>query len=229
MEAKRQVYGAVGIDNLAGPSEVLVVADRTARPAWVAVDMLAQEEHGSGAQAVLMADSLVLCVEVEAALERLREAAALAARAGRRRIAAARWDCRRRRRAIPGSGPTIPRRARTSSNWQPRWSTLTPPSTWSFRSPTHATSCPECTRLGRSSSATAPRPLSATTSPAATTCSPQAGRPASRRPCRSTPSCADRPWWRCQPRRSRSHAALGGVGRQRGLHLPPRLRRASRR
>lgn len=57
MEAKRQVYGRVGIDSLAGPSEVLVVADATARPEWVAADLLAQEEHGSGAQAVLMAQS----------------------------------------------------------------------------------------------------------------------------------------------------------------------------
>jgi histidinol dehydrogenase len=76
MEAKRQVYGAVGIDNLAGPSEVLVVADRTARPAWIAADMLAQEEHGSGAQAVLIADSRDLCVEVKEALARLRQAGA---------------------------------------------------------------------------------------------------------------------------------------------------------
>lgn len=72
MEAKRQVYGAVGIDNLAGPSEVLVVADRTARPAWVAADLLAQEEHGSGAQAVLMAETEALCVDVEEAVERVR-------------------------------------------------------------------------------------------------------------------------------------------------------------
>jgi len=89
MEAKRQVYGAVGIDNLAGPSEVLVVADRTARPAWVAADMLAQEEHGSGAQAVLMADSLELCVEVEEALGQLRKAGAPVAMAGTGRPAAA--------------------------------------------------------------------------------------------------------------------------------------------
>ena len=61
MEAKRQVYGSVGIDNLAGPSEVLIVADRTARPDWVAADLLAQEEHGSGATAVLMAESEELC------------------------------------------------------------------------------------------------------------------------------------------------------------------------
>lgn len=61
MEAKRQVYGAVGIDGLAGPSEVIVVADESARPEWVAADLLAQEEHGSGAAAVLVAASEDLC------------------------------------------------------------------------------------------------------------------------------------------------------------------------
>jgi histidinol dehydrogenase len=68
MEAKRQVYGAVGIDSLAGPSEVLVVADGTAHPEWVAADLLAQEEHGSGAQAVLVAETEALCAAVEEAL-----------------------------------------------------------------------------------------------------------------------------------------------------------------
>jgi len=72
MEAKRQVYGVVGIDSLAGPSEVLVVADATASPRWIAADMLAQEEHGSGAQAVLIADSERLCRGVGRALESLR-------------------------------------------------------------------------------------------------------------------------------------------------------------
>ena len=74
-EAKRQVFGTVGIDSLAGPSEVLVVADRSARPEWIAADLLAQEEHGSGAQAVLMADSEALCGAVLQALERLRREA----------------------------------------------------------------------------------------------------------------------------------------------------------
>lgn len=72
MEAKRQVYGSVGIDSLAGPSEVLIVADGTARAEWVAADLLAQEEHGSGAQAVVMADSEDLCLGVIGALHRLR-------------------------------------------------------------------------------------------------------------------------------------------------------------
>jgi histidinol dehydrogenase len=79
MEAKRQVYGSVGIDNLAGPSEVLVVADRTATAAWVAADLLAQEEHGSGATAVLMAESEEGCEAVRQALERLRGEARVAA------------------------------------------------------------------------------------------------------------------------------------------------------
>jgi histidinol dehydrogenase len=68
MEAKRQVYGAVGIDSLAGPSEVLVVADGTANPEWIAADMLAQEEHGSGAEALLVAASSELCESVERAI-----------------------------------------------------------------------------------------------------------------------------------------------------------------
>jgi histidinol dehydrogenase len=71
MEAKRQVYGSVGIDSLAGPSEVLIVADATARPDWVAADMLAQEEHGSGAEALLVAETEEFCRAVEEAAERM--------------------------------------------------------------------------------------------------------------------------------------------------------------
>jgi histidinol dehydrogenase len=52
-EAKRQVMGQVGIDSLAGPSEVLVIADDTGDPAWLAADLLAQAEHGAGAMACL--------------------------------------------------------------------------------------------------------------------------------------------------------------------------------
>jgi histidinol dehydrogenase len=75
MEAKRQVYGSVGIDSLAGPSEVLVVADHTAHPAWTAADLLAQEEHGSGAEAVLVAESRGLCEAVAEAVAAARPAA----------------------------------------------------------------------------------------------------------------------------------------------------------
>ena len=56
-EAKRQVFGTVAIDLLAGPSEVLVIADATADPAFVAADMLAQAEHGPGYQVYLVTDS----------------------------------------------------------------------------------------------------------------------------------------------------------------------------
>lgn len=68
MEAKRQVYGSVGIDSLAGPSEVLIVADSTARPEYIAADMLAQEEHGSGAEALLVAECAEMCEAVERAV-----------------------------------------------------------------------------------------------------------------------------------------------------------------
>jgi histidinol dehydrogenase len=71
VEAKRQVYGTVGIDNLAGPSEVLIVADQTARPRWVAADLLAQDEHGSGASAVMMADTEALCTAVQGEVDAL--------------------------------------------------------------------------------------------------------------------------------------------------------------
>ena len=53
-EAKRQVMGKVRIDGLAGPSEVLIVADAQGRPDWLAADLLAQAEHGSGAMAALL-------------------------------------------------------------------------------------------------------------------------------------------------------------------------------
>ena len=54
--AKRQVFGIVGIDMIAGPSEVLVVADQANDPAWIAADLLAQSEHDTSAQAILITD-----------------------------------------------------------------------------------------------------------------------------------------------------------------------------
>ena len=59
-EAKRQVFGRVGIDGIAGPSEVVILADRTADPRRVAVDLLAQAEHDESAQAILLTDDLAL-------------------------------------------------------------------------------------------------------------------------------------------------------------------------
>jgi histidinol dehydrogenase len=69
-EAKRQVFGHVGIDSIAGPSEVLVIADATARPDWVAIDLLAQAEHDESAQAVLVTPDPALADAVAAAVER---------------------------------------------------------------------------------------------------------------------------------------------------------------
>jgi len=69
-EAKRQVLGAVGIDSIAGPSEVLIVADETADPQWVAADLLAQAEHDPGS-AVLVTPSGQLADAVVAAVDDL--------------------------------------------------------------------------------------------------------------------------------------------------------------
>ena len=55
--AKRQVFGKVGIDMIAGPSEVLVIADKTSRPDWIALDLLSQAEHDENAQSILITDS----------------------------------------------------------------------------------------------------------------------------------------------------------------------------
>jgi histidinol dehydrogenase len=66
--AKRLVFGKVGIDMVAGPSEVLIVADRDANPEWIAADLLAQAEHDAAAQSILMTDSATLAASVETAV-----------------------------------------------------------------------------------------------------------------------------------------------------------------
>ena len=58
VEAKRQVFGMVGIDLLPGPSEIAVIADETARPDWVAADLVAQAEHGPGSQIFFLTPSM---------------------------------------------------------------------------------------------------------------------------------------------------------------------------
>ena len=67
--AKRRVFGTVGIDMIAGPSEVLVVADKDNDPDWIAADLLAQAEHDTVAQSILITDSTDLACEVEKAVE----------------------------------------------------------------------------------------------------------------------------------------------------------------
>jgi histidinol dehydrogenase len=68
--AKRLVFGKVGIDMVAGPSEVLVLADSEANPEWVAADLLAQAEHDAAAQSILITDDGTFADAVAAALER---------------------------------------------------------------------------------------------------------------------------------------------------------------
>ncbi|MEK1872917.1 MAG: histidinol dehydrogenase, partial [Rhizobium altiplani] len=68
--AKRQVFGTVGIDMIAGPSEVLVIADKDNNPDWVAADLLAQAEHDASAQAILATEDAEFARSVEAAVER---------------------------------------------------------------------------------------------------------------------------------------------------------------
>lgn len=68
--AKRMVYGTVDIDKIAGPSEVMVIADRKANPDWIAADLIAQAEHGSGDEsAILLTPSRKLAEKVAAAVE----------------------------------------------------------------------------------------------------------------------------------------------------------------
>jgi histidinol dehydrogenase len=83
--AKRQVFGTVGIDLIAGPSEVLVVADADNEPRWIALDLLAQAEHDTASQSILITDDASFADRVEAAV--VEELATLP----RANIAAASW------------------------------------------------------------------------------------------------------------------------------------------
>lgn len=69
VEAKRQVFGLVAVDLLPGPSEILVIADASARPEWIAADLLAQAEHGTDSVAVLLTPSARLASAVARAAE----------------------------------------------------------------------------------------------------------------------------------------------------------------
>lgn len=68
--AKRQVFGTVGIDSIAGPSEVLVIADADNDPEWIASDLIAQAEHDTAAQSILITDDEAFADAVEAAVAR---------------------------------------------------------------------------------------------------------------------------------------------------------------
>ena len=85
-EAKRQLYGVVGVDMIAGPSEILVVADGANDPAWIAADLLSQAEHDTSAQAILITDDDAFA---EAVLESLATALETLPR---KAIAGASWE-----------------------------------------------------------------------------------------------------------------------------------------
>ena len=85
-EAKRQVFGVVGIDMIAGPSEILVVADNRNDPQWIAADLLSQAEHDQLAQSILITDDASFAEAVEAAVEQQLETLPKAD------IARASWD-----------------------------------------------------------------------------------------------------------------------------------------
>lgn len=70
-EAKRQVFGLVGIDSIAGPSEILVVADDKNHPEWIAWDLLSQAEHDPSAQSILITDSETFAQKVITAIEQI--------------------------------------------------------------------------------------------------------------------------------------------------------------
>jgi histidinol dehydrogenase len=81
--AKRQVFGRVGIDSIAGPSEILIIADSANDPAWIAADLLSQAEHDPSSQSVLITDDAGFADRVEAAVEAQLANLSRAAIAGR--------------------------------------------------------------------------------------------------------------------------------------------------
>ena len=85
-EAKRQLYGVVGIDMVAGPSEILVIADAANDPAWIAADLLSQAEHDPAAQAILITEDEAFARNVEGEIE------ALLGKLGTGTTARASWD-----------------------------------------------------------------------------------------------------------------------------------------
>ncbi len=85
-EAKRQLYGVVGIDMVAGPSEILVIADAENDPEWIAADLLSQAEHDPAAQAILITDDEAFARKVE------REIEALLGKLGTGTTSRASWD-----------------------------------------------------------------------------------------------------------------------------------------
>lgn len=85
-EAKRQVFGKVGIDTIAGPSEILVLADKSNNPEWIAADLLSQAEHDEVAQSILITNDEMFARQVDTAIE------ATLKTLGRQKIASKSWN-----------------------------------------------------------------------------------------------------------------------------------------
>jgi histidinol dehydrogenase len=100
--AKRRVFGTVGIDMIAGPSEILVVADRDNNPDWIAADLLSQAEHDAAAQSILISDDKAFADEVRRAVERQLQ------RLPRAAIARESWEKHGAIILVPDLGAAVP-------------------------------------------------------------------------------------------------------------------------
>jgi len=101
-EAKRQLYGVVGIDMVAGPSEIVVVADGANDPAWIAADLLSQAEHDPTSQSILFTDDAAFADAVAVAVE------AQLARLQTRAVARASWEANGAIVVVPGLDAALP-------------------------------------------------------------------------------------------------------------------------
>ncbi|MDX3911312.1 MAG: histidinol dehydrogenase [Sphingobium sp.] len=101
-EAKRQLYGVVGIDMVAGPSEILIVADGKNDPEWIAADLLSQSEHDPTSQSILLTDDAAFADAVAAAVDRQIPALSTAA------VARTSWDANGAIILLPDLAASIP-------------------------------------------------------------------------------------------------------------------------
>ena len=153
--AKQQVYGIVGLDGLAGPTETVVIADGSANPAWVAADLLAQAEHDVLATAILLTPDRRLAEAVQVEVARQMEslsraeiiAQSLASRSGIVLTPDLETRCQPGKRVCPraslpvGGRPGSPGAPDSQCRRAVSWA-KTPSRCWAITSPAPATSCP---------------------------------------------------------------------------------------
>ena len=187
-EAKRQLFGEVGIDLFAGPTEILVVADDAADPFVVAVDLLSQAEHGPDSPAVLITTSEDVARAAMAHIDQLLPEHA-DQRHGRPRLARPRPGARRRR---PRRGVRAGRQLRQRARADPHRASPARPSR-------------RCATTARSSWERAPASPTATSASAPTTCCPPAAPRATPAACGSGSTSARSPTRR-SPTRPRARA-----------------------